>query len=84
MERQPIRRKGYYRALKANKSWAVRISKLPPMSQLFSLMYSPYLSDIINVKNPLMTIFSQSTSGMFHQPVILMSEQGVIFSDIEE
>lgn len=57
----PIRMKGYYRALKRNDEWAVRLSKLPPLQFILNWIYRPSIMEEIfrGNKNPFLDILKE-------------------------
>lgn len=52
---RPIRIKGYYRALKRGEQWAIDISNQPPLPQIISLRFGPYLDRILDNESPLIS-----------------------------
>lgn len=71
----PIRYRGYYRALKKGKTWAVELSKLPPIQHLLRWEYrSHHLEAVICAKNPFFAMIEKQEefSGKYHPvPIIL-------------
>ncbi len=74
-ENRPIRRKGYYRALKRLEPWALKIEELKdksPLQYLFALTYGVHIHNLIPTQNPFFSSLpKEDFTGFFHQPVIL-------------
>lgn len=53
--------RSYYRALKRQESWAIKLSKLSKLEQMFAWLYRDHLSSIITTKNPFLALVRKNT-----------------------
>lgn len=75
--------RGYYRALKSGKPWAIEFSKKIPLNRLFHLVYrEEMISKILYSENPLMKLINkdEKKGNPYILPVILGLEAGITFS----
>lgn len=79
--RYPKRWRGYYRALKRGKPWAVRLSKMSAFSRLFAWHYNNVLIDLVPTSNKLMELMPKRslTGDAYHMPVVLSEDHGLVF-----
>ena len=86
----PVKRwRGYHRALKRGKPWAVKLSKMSSFNRLFTWIYGNRLEELIPSQNKLMSMINFTPKGssgnLYHQPVILgFGDSGVTFANVEK
>lgn len=84
-EKLPIRRKGYYRALKKLKPWALNIhakKDKDPLGYLFALTYTQTMNNLVFIENHLLSMipkYQEHTRSFYLQPIVLGLEYGFKF-----